>query len=318
VGIRISSQVLFGIELSNKASNAIIKYKDKNGYDSIVIKMIEEYAKLKERTQDLHFSKIKEKDDCTFWEFDTLMKRTKKGRFSRPITTLWSKYSNKKVKVITEYLEDIDELLTNGQKQHMSRRYSNDPVLEGEKLDSAARREVEKARKLVFIPDEDISGNVLGIVYGERRYNDEVDWALSETLGYASENKLIDVSGKRPWEVGVQENNGKWSIFNGQHLIPESRFSGDNSKLADEDQELFKRCLSYGFSSKKKLTDTAKKLFTSYSKKSPYYTSAHSGWWGDIFHYNRLSFIIRTISKIIPEVKFDFMKMKKYVYFYWR
>jgi len=162
---------------------------------------------------------------------------------------------------------------------------------------------------------EDEVTNFIGIKVEEKNYDRAVDWALITILDVPAESGLIKCPGTRPWESGTTElidNSGKkigWFTFNGHNMYPMP-----NSEVPKEDMALM-----HCFKGTRKQYIKAKK--ESYYKVCPnekaYYNHPNELWGWSSISYVFADFVYEKLSKWVPEIKYDYMKLGKYINFFW-
>jgi hypothetical protein len=170
---------------------------------------------------------------------------------------------------------------------------------------------LESHENFIFPDDEDIE-NFIGMKYGERNYNRDVDWALSAVLNLPPEGGLILVPGTRPWETGttqIKEKKNQWFTFNGENMfsLPINKMSDDIFNLLNS----FKGSRTQYIKAKKQI------YYQLCPNAKAYYNHSNEMWGWSVMSYNVVDFIYDFFSKQIQEIKYDYLKLNKYIAFYW-
>jgi hypothetical protein len=156
--------------------------------------------------------------------------------------------------------------------------------------------------------------NMFGFVQ-ESRYASEIDYALLDILKIGTGPKTYVIPGKRPWECGTTyDKKGKsFYTLNGQHMLPEKYYPKDKRN------EIISRILyRKGVQNYYNYVGEKEEIWNKYHRdRQPYKNYPCEGWSGSDFYFYPVDRIYRLICKHIPEIKYDVMRLDKFLCFYW-
>lgn len=291
MGLSPISQVVYGLKISKKTTKAFLKWKKENNNlsdDAILMMIIEEMIKFWWKNKSCRF----------FWMLAKYLKvnrRKKMKRCYEPYIPFWSGYKKSDLKKMKEeekfdkyFVEYIQSVLT---KKEEIFGIHNNIILP------------------IFDVDEGIE-NFIGIEYGDENYGRDVDWSLMSVLNLPPEGGLVKVPGMRPWETGTKKIKDKWFTFNGENM-----FSLPHKEIPEKDRRLL-----YSFSGTRKQYIVAKKeaYYRLCPNEKAYYNHENEMWGWSAMTYAVVDFIYEFICKHVPEIKYNYMKLEKYISFSWR
>jgi hypothetical protein len=155
--------------------------------------------------------------------------------------------------------------------------------------------------------------NLLGY-FAESNYAREVDYALVDMLDIGMDNQNIVIKGGRPWELGTDYDKKRrsWHTCNGQNMVPE-RFIPKELR-----EEILEKVLTQYGGTRKQFLATKKTIWDKYHKfLRPYKVYSGDGWGGTSFYFYSIDVLYELISKHIPAIKYDVMRLEKFLCFYW-
>jgi hypothetical protein len=295
MGIRINSAVVAGVEFTQKESRVFAKFMKDKPHNWLLMRWIERLIQIswkieKEKRINLH--------SCYIGFL--FMKRDKKtGKALRPYRPFWQGFSAKKLKEL-ENRWDFREfatqyLIINGSEEKLDRLDLWFPD---------NNSEVKPFRMLAFVI--------------EQNYAREVDYGLLPILKLENtDNSVIPMVGKRPWEAGTEKYKvekgtpERWYTHNGQHFLPEKY-------LPEDKRDEILRSILHHTGSKKQFLEKKRKLWNLYhGDMKPYKIYPGDGWGGGGYYEYPIDLMYEMISEMVPGVRYDVMRVEKFLCFYW-
>lgn len=295
MGIEINSAVVAGVQFTRKESRAYEKFMENKPRNWLLMRWIEEMIRMSWNTDkkggiNLHSCYI---------GFDFMKRHKKTKKALKPYRPFWQGFSTKK-------LEDLE-----------NRVDLKDYAAEYIKTNG----NIEELTPLnIWFPDSDseaLPPRMLASVI-EENYAREVDYGLIPILELEGmENAVIQMVGKRPWEAGTEKYKmekgtpERWYTHNGQHFLPEKYLPKDKR------DEILQSVLHH-VGSKKQFLEKKRKLWDLYhGDMKPYKTYPGDGWGGGGYYEYPIDLLYELISKLIPGIRYDVMRVQKYLCFYW-
>lgn len=155
--------------------------------------------------------------------------------------------------------------------------------------------------------------HLLGVIE-ESNYNRYVDWALADLFRLNGKDRIITLKGQRPWEVGTSfhKKSKAWHTFNGQNMLPEAFLPKDKKEA------LFTDILYQHGGTRQEFIARKKEIWDKYHRwLRPYKIYNGDGWGGSSFHFYPADRLFELISKHIPAIKYDVMRLEKFLCLYW-
>jgi len=271
-----------------------MKWRKENGLhydDAVSMKLIEEMIELEKKRKRSSLTHIA-------YNYVKIDKRKKSDRCVKPIRPFWADFKKRDMERIKEgyfdkYYNKHTAPFIKGIDPH---KYHDDFIYP-------------------YLSCECDAPNFIGVRQDKKNYNRDVDWALISILNLPPEGDLIKCPGTRPWETGTTEltdRSGKkigWFTFNGQNMFPIP-----DDKIPEEEYKLLNH-----FKGTKKQYIEAKKA--AYYKVCPnekaYYNHPNEMWGWSGMSYVFADFVYETLAKWVPEIKYDYLKLRKYINFFW-
>jgi hypothetical protein len=279
MGIRIHSAVAYGVQFTKCESRLYEKTMKGKSRDLLLRKWVE--LALSKETKE--FSRYSCHQAFNFIKF------TKAHKPVKPYQPFWTGWSEEKFSK-----NSILDLASDNLKRH-------ERVSESESLE----------RFELWEPDNDREckpSNILGFVV-EDNYAREVDYALVDHFNLTDmKDDIIVIKGHYPWEAGtskVDKRKNVWHTHNGQHMI-------SNLPLP----LLQKVLIHHG--TKKEFIKLKKDIWDKHhGDLKPYQIYSGDGWWGADFHFYPVDILFQTVAKLVPGIKYDIMRLQKFLCFYW-
>jgi len=293
MGIRLNSAVIYGVQFTQKETRAYEKFmKDKPRY-WLLMRYIE---------QQLAQDWVRKKSgkhrqyDCFFTHyFSKISKKTKTA--VHPYKPFWAGMSK-------EDLADVGEHIFDRASDHMK---------------AMGREDCCKSLERNFfmwpaLHNEGDPTCLLGYIQ-ERNYAREVDYALIDILelpGGAPEIRVI--KGGYPWELGTSydKKSKDWMTLNGQNMIPL------NNLPKEEKEKVYEEiCIQHG-GTRKQYIAKKKAIWDKYhGQRKSYKVYYGEGWWGSDFYFYSMDMLFKLVSEHVPAVRYDVMRLEKFLCFYW-
>jgi hypothetical protein len=295
MGIRIHTTLIYGIQFTNKESRAFEAFMKGKPRDWFLMRLIEEHLK-----QDWERRKQNPKKRFPYDIYFTndFVKRSKKTRMPlKPYRPFWTGMSKKQM---AEVEEDLNQSTYDYLKS----------------VGCASDAQAFKTRSFIQWPTshpEYEPKNLLGYI-GENNYAREVDYAMIELFEIGQQNKTYVIDGKRPWECGTDYHKASksWGTFNGQNMIP------DHLLPRNKREELLHKIEFQQGGTRNQFIATKKAVWDEYhGHLRPYKIYYGDGWGGTSFYFYPIDMLYKLISEHIPSIKYDVMRLEKFLCFYW-
>ena len=292
MGIRLNSAVVYGVQFTQKETRAYEAFmKDKPRY-WILMKFIEQQMAQDWKTKQ---SGKPRQYDCFFiYYFAKLSKKTKTA--VHPYKPFWAGMSKKNLDRVGRNI--FDEA--------------------GNYMKAMGREDSCKSLERDFfmwpaLHNEGDPECMFGYVQ-ERNYARDVDYALMDIMDFREKSRIDVIKGTYPWECGTSYDKKQklWYTLNGQHMVPLNDLPKELKK------ELYAQIDTQIGGSKREYIAKKKAIWDKYhGRRKPYKCYPCEGWFGSDFYFYSIDMIFKMISEHIPAVKYDVMRLEKFLCFYW-
>lgn len=289
MGLRLNSAVIYGVQFNKVETAAFETFMENKPRYWLLMRYIEKAIK-EEGKNNLY------QDFIIANNFYKINPKTKKACI--PYKPFWSGLPAK-------YLEQVENDFFNKTIDYLKQMGRSSYDIE----------------KLEFVwPESSCEygpSNLFGYIY-ESRHASEIDYALIDFMKIkGTENKIIVVPGTRPWECGTfyDKKSKTWHTFNGQNMLPNNYYplGKEINKRPDLEKVLFQNG-----GTKKEFIERKKKIWDKYHRDhKPYKNYPCEGWAGADFYFYPVDMVFKTMSEYIPEIKYDVMRLEKFLCFYW-
>jgi len=299
MGIRPVGTVIYGVELDTDEIETMNQMASRR---QIMYKWISNMV-----SEDIAMSKMSLKDRADFKVFNNahvFLKRFSNGHVKKPYKPFWSgneklqRKVRKDIELETEnYLAEIQK----GMSEHDKEQFG-----------------LEWNPEKFWIPvsdvddDERIPTTILGCVYHEDYCND-IFYSLFPILNVSEVHsvKVMEVPGTLPWETGTTKYKDKYVTVNPENLIPLWR-----NLPKEQQEEIFK--LLEPHKNKKQYEIIKKELWDKYHGEfPPYRTYPHEGWYGSHMYFYEVDLLYEIVCDMC-NLKYDQLRLRKYLVFWWR
>jgi hypothetical protein len=297
MGIRIHTAIIYGVQLTTKETRAYEAFiKDKSRY-WFLMRLVEAHMKVDWKNHKSKQYRMKSNYyDIHFTHY--FVKRAADNVALKPYRPFWAGMSK-------EELQRVEEDLYTATSKYLK---SFGQESEGRSFDMGPGLIQWPVSKPEFEPK-----NLLGYI-GETNYAREVDYALIDMLDIGMQDKNVVIKGSRPWECGTDYHKATktWGTFNGQNMLPEHFLP------EAEREKLLTLIFRQHGGTQKQFIATKKAIWDKYHKfLRPYKVYSGDGWGGTSFYFYPIDALYELISKHIPAIKYDVMRLEKFLCFYW-
>jgi hypothetical protein len=292
MGIRLNSSVVYGVKFSKKETMAFENFMENKPEYWFLMRFIEQQLK-----QDWIIKKSgKPREyDCFFAHYFTKISPKTKTAL-HPYKPFWAGMSKKDLAHVEKYLfSSASDYMKSMDREDLCGNLDRDFIL------------------WPALDNDGETTNLFGYIQ-ERNYAREVDYALINILKLDGREKSIVVKGNYPWELGTSygKMSKQWMTCNGQHMIPLNKIPAK-----DRDRVYAEICTQKG-GTKEQFIAKKKAIWDKYhGTRKPYKTYYGEGWFGSDFYFYSMDELFKLISKHIPSIKYDVMRLEKFLCFYW-
>jgi len=288
MGIRLESNVIYGVQFTTKETKAFEAFMKDKPKDWLLMRYVEQTL-----AQDWKTRKDRPRvyDDYILSHyFHKIDAKTKK--VAHPYRPFWSGLPKK-------YLETVEQDVRGAAADYLKQMG----------WDSEAQALFK--HKMIIWPEsrsDNSPTNIFGYLQ-ERRYASEIDYALLDILGIESGTHIYTIKGKRPWECGTVRHNRGWHTLNIQNMLPINFYPNEN---------IIKRVVWQRGGSMKQYIAKKKEIWDKYHKdRMPYKNYPCEGWNGSDFYFYPVDMLFKLICKHVPAIRYDVMRLEKFLIFYW-
>jgi len=285
MGISVNSAVVGAVKFNKKETSIFEKFMIGKPYYWLHMRWIEKMIEVEKSNKGTKW------EGCLNPIYGYLKRGEKTGKITYPIRPFWHRRSK----------SDVEKMERRG---FLIRQDTED-------------RMPFDLGKVWFPSDGSREGQKLLGIEMEGNYAREVDYALLDLLKLQDcEDFLYKVSGSRPWECGTTKIDSKnkkqeWYTCNGQHMLPRSNIPED--KVDD----VYRKILSFT-GPRNEFIKLKKQLWDLYgSGEKPYKVYAGEGWFGSNYNFYPVDILYQTVCELIPEIRYDVMRIEKYLCLYW-
>jgi hypothetical protein len=296
MGTRVHSAVIYGVKFTVKETKAFESFMKDKPPEWFLMRYAEQAMVEDWKKRKIPYNKRSVYTDNLFLHYLYKIDRRKKTA-AHPYRPFWTGVSKKE-------LERIEHDLWGRASDYLKKKSWNS--------------EAQGAFKLkMFWPESHSDcdpNNMFGYVQ-ESRYASEIDYALLDILKIGTNSKTYTIPGKRPWECGTAYDKKRKTFYtlNGQNMLPEKYYPKDKR------EEIISKILwRKGVQNYYQYVEEKEEIWNEYHKdRKPYKNYPCEGWNGSDFYFYPVDRIYQLICKYIPTIKYDVMRLDKFLCFYW-
>lgn len=295
MGIRINSAVIIGVKFTPQETKAYEAFMEGKSRYWFLMRLIEQELKIDwEKKQKIY--SVEDHYYSIYFTHYFSKKSLKSNRSLQPYRPFWTGMSKKELEKVERNLYTFTaEYLRKMGWESEARSFDKGSMIQW----PCSKPEGEPA-------------HLLGVVE-ESNYDRYVDWALADLFQLEGQDRTIALKGQRPWEAGTsfQRKSKAWHTFNGQNMLPEAFLPKDKKSILSS-------ILHQHGGTRQEFIDRKKGIWDKYHRwLRPYKIYNGDGWNGSSFHFYPADRLFELISKHIPAIKYDVMRLEKFLCLYW-